>query len=304
MAVGSQVFRSLASLHRAGVPWPQALASAAGTDMQLRGVQQALSDGAGLADAMAPVVEPLDLALLRAGEQTGGLEEALDRIAARHDADRVEEGKRRTALAYPVVMAHVAAVLLALPDLIAGRGLAGLVWSAAALAPVYLILWLTRRRAVRPGSHSHPGTRQPRANLVMRNAIEEADSRALTALADCYEGGVPINETLELVAAAGGGGRVAWDVYRAMPRVKDGIPLSACWHAIAPEHAEELRTAEEAGELGKTARHLAERLRFGVAMRRQKLASLLPLVVLLVIGGVIAVRVIGFYSDLYGNLPM
>ncbi len=303
MAVGAQVFRSLASLHRAGVPWPQAMASAAGSSMQLQGVQQALQDGVGLSEAMAPVVEPLDLALLRAGEHTGGLDEALDHIAARHDAESMEAGRRKTTLVYPVVLAHVAAVLLALPDLIAGNGLAGLVWTAAALGPVYLILWLTRPRSVAPGSHAHPGTRMPKTNLIMRNAIEEADSRGLTALADCDEGGVPLNETLELVASAGGGGRVAWDVYRAMPRVADGVPLSACWNAIPLEMQEELRTAEEAGELGKSARNLATRLRFGVQMRRQKMASLLPLVVLLVVGGVIAWRVIGFYSNIYGNLP-
>jgi type II secretory pathway component PulF len=96
---------------------------------------------------------------------------------------------------------------------------------------------------------------------------------------------------------------VGWDLYRAIPRVKEGAALAACWQATPPAYADELRTAEEAGELGKTARHLAARLRFEVEMRRKKIASLLPLAVLLVVGAVIAYRVISFYTNLYSNLP-
>jgi len=297
------LFRSLASLHRAGVPWPQAVASAAGKRSEWRGVEQALAGGAALSDALAIAVTPLDRAVLRAGEASGTLEAALENIAARHESEARLAGVRRTGLAYPVAMAHVAAVLVALPDVFRGRIGSGLLWSAAILVPLYSFLWVTRPRRVAPAGERHPGTRPPRAGLVLRSAIEEADARALTAFADCYEAGMPLDEALELSSHAGLGGRVAFDLHRARPRVRDGAAIHTAWHALPEDLAGELRSAEESGELGRAARQVAARLAFAVEMRRKRFASLLPLALLLVVGAIIGARVIGFYTDLYAKLP-
>jgi general secretion pathway protein F len=297
------VFRSLAALHRAGVAWPEALASAAGNRPEWREARAALARGASLADALAPVVGPLDLAVLRAGEQTGALDAALDHIAERHDGERRAGGERRAALLYPVLVAHVAAVLLPLPDVVQGRPLDGLAWSAAVLLPLYVVLWVARRRLVRHATGAHPGVRMPHARGLWRNAVEEADARGLAALADCLDAGVPLDQTLALAVDAGLGGRVAWDLHRARPRVAEGVPLASCWQALPVERREELVVAEEAGELPAAARRQAERLRFDVEMRRRKVAAVLPLAVLLLVGGVIALRVIGFYLRMYANLP-
>jgi type II secretory pathway component PulF len=299
----ASLFRSLASLHRAGVPWPQAIASASGGQPQWREIERALAGGANLADALGSAVTPLDRAVLRAGEASGTLEAALENIATRHEAETRMRGVRRTGLAYPVIMAHVAALLAAFPDLFQGRVGAGLLWAAAILAPLYLLLWATRPRRVASEGPWHPGPRPPRAGMLLRSAIEEADARALTAFADCYEAGMSIDETLELAGHAGAGGRVAFDFYSARPRIRDGAALHTAWRALPEEYTRELRSAEESGELGRAARHLATRLAFAVEMRRKRFASILPVVVLLVVGAIIAARVIGFYTDMYANLP-
>jgi type II secretory pathway component PulF len=296
------LFRSLASLHRAGVAWPEALASAAGSKPALRGVRDAVGRGAPLSEAFAPVVDPLDLALLRAGETTGGLEAALDRIADRHEAARAERSARLGALAYPVLIAHVAALLLPLPDLIQGRVLPAFGWSAAVLVPLYALLFSLRPGRRLRSADAHPGVRMPRARGPGRGAVEEADARALTALADLTEGGVMPGEALPLAVAAGSGGRVAWDLYRAVAAVRDGQPLASAWKATPPEHREALKVAEQAGELGPAARRLAARLRDDVAWRRKRLAALLPVVVILFVGALVGWRVISFYSQVYGGL--
>ena len=173
-------------------------------------------------------------------------------------------------------------------------------WALAVLVPTYVLLWLTRSRNVKRGSH--PGTTAPRARGLLRSAVEEADARALTTFADSTDAGVPINEALDLTVSAGAGGRVAFDCYRARPAIAGGAALHTAWKSVPPDMARELSVAEQSGELGATARHLASRLQFNVEMRRKEISALLPLVVILVVGGIIAMRVIGFYTSMYSGL--
>ena len=295
------LYRNLASLHRAGVPWPEAMASAAGRTSQGQAASQALAGGTNLAEALEPHVDPLDVALIRAGERSGSLESCLERLAMRYDEESRDTSARRTALTYPVILAHIAALLLPLPDFIQGHFVRGLLWSGMVLLPLYAILWLTRRRRVGPDDTGHPGTTAPKANGLYRNAVEEADARALTALADGFDAGIPLNELLELSWKAGAGGRVAFDLYRGAPRVKSGDALGTIWQAVPGEIAQRMDVAEKTGELSDTCRHTASRLRFDVEQRRKRLAAVLPVVTMLVIGGIIGFRVISFYVNAYSQ---
>jgi len=296
------LYRSLASLHRAGVGWPQALASAGAGHPRWRAAEEALQAGSSLAEALAPVVPSLDGALLRAGEASGTLEATLERIANRHEAEGRTAGQRRTALAYPVVVGHIAALLAGFPDAFHGAWGAALLWTGALLAPLYLLLWATRPRRLQRGDRAHPGTQPPRAGVILRNAIEEADARALGAFADLFDAGLPLDETLDLAGRAGVGGRVAFDLYRARPRVRDGEALHTAWSAVPEDVAHELTVAEESGELGRVAHQIAARMQFGVEMRRKRFLALLPIVILLLDGAVVAYRVISFYTNLYANV--
>ncbi len=303
MYADPSLFRSLASLHRAGVAWPQALASAGAGHPRWQGASQALAGGASLAEALAPAVSALDVALLRAGESSGTLEAALENIASRHEAETRMRGKRKTALAYPVLMGHAAAVLAGFTDVIRGDFGTAALWTLSILLPLYAVLWLTRpRRVGAPAGEYHPGTRAPRPGFVMRSAVEEADARALGAFADCYEAGMPLDETLDLAGRAGAGGRAAFDLYRARPRVAEGASLHSAWSSLPEEMAHELRVGEESGELGMAARQIASRLQFAVEQRRKRFASLLPVGVLLLVGAIVAYRVITFYTNVYSGL--
>ena len=119
-------------------------------------------------------------------------------LSTRHvEADR---RARETAAAawYPMVVAHLGALLLPLPDLLAGRPGRALLWALAILGPVYLFRLgqhLARRAAERSPS-------QGRRNGVMRlfltkAAIEEADARALTALGWLHDAGVPHGPSID-----------------------------------------------------------------------------------------------------------
>ncbi|MHC5011815.1 MAG: type II secretion system F family protein [Planctomycetota bacterium] len=305
MTSSASFFRSLASLHRAGIPWPQAVDSAAAGSARYGGVQRALQRGASLGEALDPVVDPLDAALVRAGEQDGSLESVFQDIAEMHESAARRRRERWVGLTYPLLLAHLAAILLPLPDLIQGRPGAALLWAAVVLLPVYaFLLWQRaqdRRERPRPDRKGSP----PPVSTMgpWRNRVEEADARALDALGRLYDAGVPIREGIDLAMRAGWGGRAALDLEAAGRRLDRGEDLAGAWSHLPGEYANRLRTGEESGNLGEAARRAADELRFGVDMRRKRTAATLPTVVLLVLGGLIAWRVISFYAGMYGNLP-
>jgi type II secretory pathway component PulF len=283
----STVYRSLAAYHRAGVPWPEALESA--TDGEAwRPAVEALRRGVAPAEALTPLVPPLDVAGLRAAETSGRMEEALASLASLHEEEDRRRRERRTALLYPLFLAHIGAVLLPVPDLVAGRVGRGLLWSLLVLVPVYAAL-LFGRLARRGGV------------LVTRAGVEEADARALRGLGWLHEAGVPFGTALPLAARAGAGGRVARDLDRAAQRVSDGLPIAGAWRETPPEVAAALTTGETTGTLADALERSASSLDESAVLRRRRLAAVLPPVVVLGVGLVVAWRVISFYAGYFSR---
>ena len=299
----AQVYRNLAQLHEAGVPWPQAVEAAAGPrDVRFASAREALSRGQALHEALEPVVPPIDLAALRAGEVSGRLGPALRSLADRGEAQVRRDRERRGALAYPLLVAHVAAALFAFPDLWAGRWGRALLWASVVLVPLHLALWLgrkARREAEESPSLSGAGWR-----AVFRTpaAVEEADARALQALAWLHDAGVPPLEALPLAARAGGGGRVAADFVDAEASVRAGRPVTSTLSRTPPEIAASLAVGEAAGAFTPSLVRAANDLEERAAYRRKRFAAALPVVVTLAIGAVVAWRVISFYGAMYRDL--
>ncbi len=297
----SEVYRNLSVLHAAGIGWPEALARATGRrDARWRAACDGLSRGASLSEALAGVVPPVDLAGVRAGEASGRLEENLRALSTRHEeADRRD---RETAAAawYPLVVAHVGALLLPLPDVVAGRTGHGLLWSAALLGPVYAFLGLRRlaRRAVErpPEPGRAHGLLRP---FLSKAAVLEADARALAALGWLHDAGVAHLEAVPLAAAAGAGGRIAADLVRAEAAVRDGRPLATAWRETPDEVRGSLVTGESTGRLAEACAHGARLLEETAALRRAKALALLKPVALLVIGAIVGARLVSFYASAY-----
>lgn len=298
------VLRSLAAMHRAGIPWPRALESAAGGDLRFATAQQALERGEPLGQALATVVDPLDVALIEAGETDGSLELVLTQIAASHEEETNRLREEMTALAYPLLLAHLAALLMALPDLIQGNVGGALLWAFGVLIPTWGFLFWRRKQAER--SRAAPGTgdppEPPPAAGPWRNRVEVADARALDAMGRLYDAGVPVKESLDLAIAAGWGGRAAADLAEARRRVSRGQDLAGAWRHLPPDVATRLATAEEAGSLGEAFGRVAEQLRFDVRLRRKRMAALLPVIAMLAVGAFVAWRVFSFYGKLYSGL--
>jgi general secretion pathway protein F len=297
------VYRNLARLHGAGLGWPEAIDAATGGDGRWAAVRDATARGVGVGDAFAPVVPPLDLAGLRAGEASGRMEAILDALAARHEEDERRRRARWTALAYPVFVAHLAAVLMAFPDLFQGRLLAAVLWAAAVLLPVYgfFALATASRRAAERGPDDVPAawTRLLRTTA----AVEDADARALHALGWLHDAGVPPLSSVPLARRAGAGGRVAEDLSRVEAAVRAGRPMHEGWSATPTVARSRLTTGEETGTFSAACFHAARDFEEAAATRRERFAALLKPVSIVVIGGIVGARVIAFYAGYLSNLP-
>lgn len=299
MALKPAFFRSLAAYHRAGLGWPEAVRSAAGLRGGMDAVADRLSGGTALADALEGHVDPVDGAMLRAAETSGGLEETLERIALTKEEAAREAKERWAGLAYPVVLAHVGALLLPIPDFMQGHPGRGVFWMALILVPLWV--WILGLRRLDAGLRRH-GERPLRTWGPFRSAAEEGDARCLRVLAACLDAGVPLLDGLRLARNASPGSRVGQDLARAQVLAQGGSELGPAWQAVPPEHADRLRTAERVGELGEAARRIADQLAHDVRIRRKKTQAILPIAILLMIGGIIAWRVLSFYGGLYSKL--
>ncbi len=303
MASDVALFRSLAALHRAGIPWPQAVESATSGKPEWMSVRRALERGDTIAGAFLPHLDPLDAAILTAGERDGSLEQAFEAMANAHEATTKRRREGGVQIAYPILLAHVAALLMAVPDLMQGKPLAALGWVALILVPVWAFLLLRRRQygleRPQPGA-GHPP--HPSRSFLARSRIEEADARALEALGRLYQAGIPIRDALDLAVRAGWGGRVAVDLDVARRRVDRGEELGGAWNLLPEAWHGPLVSGEAAGQLGEAALSAAESMRFDASIRRKRWAQIVPLVLMLGIGGIIAARLFSFYGSYFSQM--
>jgi type IV pilus assembly protein PilC len=289
-------YRGLAAFHRAGAGWGQAFDAVAAGDPAWADARRAVGAGRTFSEALAPHVPGLDLALLRAGEASGRLEQSLEDLAARHTDEHRRKGQRRSVLAYPFLLAHLAALMLPFPDLVRRNYGAALLWALLPLIPVYGFVLLGRWAARGEGRLPH--------RFPWTNTVEEHDALALDALGTLYDAGVPLLEALPLARNAGPRGRAAEDLARAEARVREGQDLAGAWSAVPGTLSGGLTIAERTGSLGKECRAAAARLAFDVEMRRKRTAARLGPILILVLGAIVGLRVIGFYASALSDLRL
>src|SRR5262245_7586127 len=152
-------YRSLGHLHGAGIGWPEAVEKATAGDPRFDGVADALRGGEPVVTAFSGVLPPIDVAAIRAGEASGNLEKTLMSLASRHDQEDALERDRSAATAYPIFVAHLAAILMPIPDLAQGNYRSAIGWAAVVLVPFYA--WVAYRIAAKRALGSLPAGARP-----------------------------------------------------------------------------------------------------------------------------------------------
>lgn len=281
---GAAVLRDLAPLLAGSVPIDRALRIAGASQRTRRGKAAAealavsLRSGLLLSQALERNVREFGTAAVaaaKAGEGSGRLAESLSRYV--EYLARQAELKRRlaTAMAYPAVVAFVAAAALALllglvvprvAALLEALGGGPVPWPTRVLlslsgfvrgpamplaAGFFLLAAFLFFFPFRSGSLA---SRSARLLPVVRSAAEEgALARASAALSSLVAAGVPLPEALELAGASSGDPRLHGLLRQAAEEVARGVPLSPIlrrsrWRGMELV-AEVASLGEETGEL-------------------------------------------------------
>ncbi len=325
----------LAMLLGAGVPLSPALDTLAeqteepGMRSVLWDLARDIKEGRSLSAALGryPDLFPgLYVGIVRNGELSGRLDEALDRLAAYLERDQEFRRRMREALVYPALVLALAAVVLAvfltfivpafdrvyrssgarLPlatqALMAGsalfRGnlpLVGLALVAALLPPMRRILW---------GSLAAPlqrlVLRLPQAASLAQTV---ALSRFVHALGAMLRSGVPVLAALEVAGEAVGAADFRAAVRQLAGRVSAGRRLGDSLRQTGmfpPMIVRMVALGEESGRLDEMLLRAGAVMDREFELRMRRLLTFLEPALTLVLGGVIGALLLALYLPIFG----
>lgn len=328
--------RQLTTLVGAGVPLERALGLVA--TLERRGPAAAMAQrlrnrlrgGSALSAALAAEdgMDPVAVAMVEAGEASGKLDEALERLAVLLERSETLAQSVRSALIYPTTLLVVAIatvfilMVFVLPRfgemfVQAGQELpvftrllldasAFLGQAAPFLIFAVLMAWVAVRLALRrPGARVWFDHLRYGVPLLGQVFLKMEVERVLRVLGGLVAGGVPLPRAVDL--AAGAGGAVALDqaVTEAARRVREGRSLGEAFEDIGwfPILGVELaRIGEETGRLAPMLIQAADIYDREVRTETARLVALLPPALTIALGVVVGAIVLALISsvvDLY-----
>jgi type IV pilus assembly protein PilC len=325
----------LAMLLGAGLPLSQALGALAEQteDAWLRAVVDELTrdiaEGRSLSDALGrrpDLFGQVYVGMVRNGELTGRLDEALGRLAEYMDRDLEIRKKIREALLYPAIVLSVAACVLAvfLTFIIpafdrvyksAGASLplvtrtlmaasrsfrAGLPFAAA--AGVIVILPPSRRllRAALAVRLQRLVLRLPRVGALAKSALLSRFARALGIM---LRSGVPIVSALDVAGAVVGLPDFGSVVDRLKRQITEGHRFADAMREtgwFTPMIIQMTSLGEESGRLDVMLDRAASVLERDFDLQMRRFFTLLEPALTLVVGGIVGILLVALYLPIFG----
>jgi type IV pilus assembly protein PilC len=282
-----------------------------------------LSAALGKHDRLFPT---LMIAMVRAGETGGFLDDALERIATNFEKDAVLRGKIKSALTYPVIVLAFSGLLitgvlifivpifekmfkqlggeLPLPTQVIVKASHALVWLGPVLAIVSVVGTVTFRQALR----RKPGLRLAVDKLKLRLPVfgplftKIAIGRFTRNLGTLLSVGVPVMHALGVVGATTGNAVVAEAMADLQASVRDGQPMSAPLrqHKIFPQMVTQMiEVGEESGEISKMLDKIADFYDREVDTAAEALTASIEPIMVLVMGVIVGGMVVCLYLPMF-----
>ena len=320
-ASGMSLMRSLAVLEDQAEK--QALRKA------ISDVRADIEGGVALSVAMGrhrKVFPTLMVAMVRAGEAGGFLDEALERIAVTLEKDAALRGKIKGAMTYPVIVLCFTAVLVAavlifivpifermfeqfggelpLPTQIIVTASHSLLWSG----PLFLVVVFGGGWLFREGLRRNPGLRLGFDKLKLRLPVfgplfgKIAISRFARNLGTLLGAGVPVLQALDVVGATTGNAVIAAAMRDLQDAVSTGQPMSGRLgrHPAFPRMvAQMMEVGEESGQLSLMLGKIADFYDREVDTAADALTAAIEPIMVLVMGVVVGAMVICLYLPMF-----
>jgi len=204
---------------------------------------------------------------------------------------------------YPLIVAHMALFVPTLPLLVVKGPGAYLATTLGVLLPIYALAVLAFV-AYRLGSQS--GALRLGVDLFLdrvpflgRALRLLAAARFLDCLGQLYQAGLPVTTALDLAARSSGNAMVSARLAPASGQVDRGATLTCALAdtGVLPTLAlQMLKTGEEAGRLPDLLEKTAAWLHQEVADASNKVMTLLPVFLMLIVGGIVGFLVVRFYA--------
>jgi type II secretory pathway component PulF len=239
---------------------------------RLRAVARDVAAAAGRGEPMSTVLNrhadafpPIALGMIKAGEQSGRIEQAAADLAAYFEAQHGFHVALWAAIFYPLLLIGAGVVLGPIPSSI-GVGIGHYLKTAATYAsPFVLLFGLVALLMVLQARNWALAESVDRVyvSIPWLGGVERRRSlgRWAQAYAMLWDAGLSQAECLELSAPAAGNRAVAYALWRTVPGAREGIPLSqllASSREVSPELAHVVATGEQSGTVGDCLRRLGE----------------------------------------------
>jgi type IV pilus assembly protein PilC len=335
-------FRSFSTLIRAGVPMRRSLdvtieeCSDPRLREALRSVVCDIENGLALSDALArhPKEFPrLFVAMIRAGELGGVLDDVLERIANVVERDQAARKRVSAALTYPGIVACAAVALILflittivpmfrqmydqmhvpLPAITSGLISVGTalrspsVWLAIGIAALALMLVVVRLRASEHGAMilESIGLWLPVAGTIARKSTIARFARMLGTL---LHSGVGLVAALDVVTDVVTSAQYRQSIADLRKALREGATVSdplAATGLYEPMFIQMLRVGEETGALDSMLLRIADYYDLDVETMLTALGSMLEPAMILLLGGAVGFIVAAIFIPLYtliGNI--
>lgn len=310
----AQAYYDLAVMLEAGVPILRSL------DIVIQGrqgrlkkvfsqIRESLSKGASLAESMGNhrnIFPDMDRMLVEAAETAGSLSDSFKMLSQWHEFVCRITRRMRMGLIYPLLILHVGAFVIGLPDLVLGRStMWGFLSQMMRVLMLFYVPAITVIVLMRLQKGS-PQIRFPLDFLVLRvpvlgTAIYHLSiCRYARAFSMLYKAGVPISETAERATRATGNLAVARMFEGAVASIRQG---GMAWEGyskrLPAEYLHLWQIGEETGELDKTVDKIAEIAGDRADFWFKAFASGMPRVIYFIIMGIAAIMILKMASRIW-----
>jgi type II secretory pathway component PulF len=253
-------------------------------------------------DAAGDIFSTMDREVVRGGEQSGRLDAAMGYLSDYYGALARTRRDILIHVAYPVFLLHFGALMLAIPALVTTGFTEFLVQVACFLGAFYVVgalIWFGLGAAIR-AAKANPSADQMLQSIpgIGGTRVALVGARFCMLMSILVKASGSIFSALDRAAAASGSALFQRGAQETVLAVQGGDGLSAALmrtHAFPESIDRAFQVGELSGRLDEEMHRLAERFTEQLHRRLAILSKWAPILIFLVIGLVIAFRIVSYY---------